>query len=672
MNYFKQLYNYILNNENSRFNLWLPVAFAIGIIAYFQFPFEPKFIFFIVAFLFSILGFILTRNKSNICLAFLMCAFFLAGVCRMIIQTNTTNTYFIPKAYQFVSVKGIIDNFEWRQNSFRITLSNIKTDKINLSGKLSKIRINIRFPEKETYPLSIGDTVSLKANLLPPSYNHYPAGYNFVRQAYFDKISAVGFAVSDVQVIEKRTKKKPIENIRKKISERILSLLPDNTAPIIIALITGEQGGISKDLRNIYTASGIVHVLSVSGFHMSLIALFVFGIFRLLFALLPEKYSRLNAKKISAILALLLTFLYLLISGMAPPAVRSFLMVMFVLIAVLFDRHALSIHSLTWAGFLILLFSPNTLMSISFALSFSACYTLIFAFEASYPKISKLLYKKRKLYRYIIKTSLFFLITNLVVNLFLAPIIIQHFNQITIYGFLGNLLTSVLFTFLIMPALLISVLLMPFGADSTTLLFASLLIDKINLIAQWISTLPFSTIYLPSFNNLAYAIILTGLLWMFIWKTKIRYIGFIFFIAGFSSVALHRIPDIIISQNAKLIAVNKGDSLLFSTRRLNNVRQIWLRKNGLTNQSASFLSSDSPIIFWNDLLVDTSGFANGTFDIVINNKQPCHARMLCVSEKDLKKNGTHLLYFNKDKITIKNAAQKDKNRAWSLSDARKD
>ena len=89
MNYFKQLYNYILNNEDSRFNLWLPVAFAVGIIAYFQFPFEPKLIFFIVAFLFSILGFILTRNKSNICLAFLMCAFFLAGVCRMIIQTNT-------------------------------------------------------------------------------------------------------------------------------------------------------------------------------------------------------------------------------------------------------------------------------------------------------------------------------------------------------------------------------------------------------------------------------------------------------------------------------------------------------------------------------------------------------------------------------------------------------
>ena len=68
----------------------------------------------------------------------------------------------------------------------------------------------------------------------------------------------------------------PMEKIRSQISHKILTLLPNDSGAIITALITGDQGAISKETRNSYASAGIVHVLSVSGFHMSLIAFFIF------------------------------------------------------------------------------------------------------------------------------------------------------------------------------------------------------------------------------------------------------------------------------------------------------------------------------------------------------------------------------------------------------------
>ena len=412
INYFKTIFQNFLQAEEQRINLCLPIAFALGIIFYFALPFEPSLWVFLCLFILSIIGFILLRQKSNLALLFLFTLFFFAGVCRIILQTNWVQSPFIHKRYSFVSVEGTVEKVELRQSGFRLTLTDLKLDKIPEQEKPIKIRVSLN---GQKFIPAIGDIISLKATLSPPMLPFYPNEHNFARSAYYEQIGAVGFSVSKIKIITK-AKETFLQNIRLSIFKRISEILPKDTGNIATALITGEQGGISKTIRDNYTSAGIVHILSVSGFHMGLIAGFIFAILRLIFCLFPSICLRFNTKKVCALLALILTFAYLLISGMAVPAIRSFLMIAFILIAVMTDRQALSMRSVLWAGFLILLFQPQAITSASFALSFGAVMALIAGYETFTPYFKKFCTRHNNfLIKGVLGTICLFLLMNIII-----------------------------------------------------------------------------------------------------------------------------------------------------------------------------------------------------------------------------------------------------------------
>lgn len=212
--------------ESQRLNLWLPVAFALGIICYFSLPFEPTLFIPVIAFILSLTGYMVLRLKSNAALLLLFIAFFLCGFIRILIQTDIAAAPFIHKSYSFVSVVGRVEKVEWRQAGIRLTLSELTINKI--PEKEKPVRIRVSANGHKIIP-KVGDFVALKAKLSPPSLAWYPNGYNFARLAFYQQIGATGFATSRLKVISNNNKTSRLENIRMAVLKRILSILPKDT-----------------------------------------------------------------------------------------------------------------------------------------------------------------------------------------------------------------------------------------------------------------------------------------------------------------------------------------------------------------------------------------------------------------------------------------------------------
>ena len=147
------------------------------------------------------------------------------------------------------------------------------------------------------------------------------------------------------------------------------------------AIVAGERGGMSRELINNYRDSGLAHFLSISGLHMSMLAGMMFFLVRFVSSLVPPVIARYDTKKFSAVFAILMSAVYLVISGAAVPTQRAFIMTFIVLLGVLCSRQAISMLTISWAAMLVLLISPEALIGPSFQMSFAAVIVLIAFYE---------------------------------------------------------------------------------------------------------------------------------------------------------------------------------------------------------------------------------------------------------------------------------------------------
>jgi len=165
-----------------------------------------------------------------------------------------------------------------------------------------------------------------------------------------------------------------VESVRDAIDMRIRSVLSGDVGSIASALITGKRDAITPYLYDAMFVSGIGHVLSISGYHMAVVAGVVFFVLRALLALIPGLTDRMTVKKWAALGALVVTALYLVLSGAEVATQRSFIMIAIVLIAVMLDRPVLTLRTVTIAALVVLLLSPEAVVHPSFQMSFAAIY----------------------------------------------------------------------------------------------------------------------------------------------------------------------------------------------------------------------------------------------------------------------------------------------------------
>jgi competence protein ComEC len=415
----------------------------------------------------------------------------------------------------------------------------------------------------------VGDLISTRATLMPLPEPTIPGGYDFELRFYFEGVGGLGYSLKDLTVIteEKRFFRNKISHLRTKIYAEIIKILGKKVGNIASALMIGEYTAIDAKILSDMRIAGISHILSVSGMHLSLVAAIFFFTTRIILCLLHRATYRLDAKKIAAVIAIIGSFAYLLISGLQIAAVRSFIMTAMVIFAIIIDRTATPMRSIAWAAFVILLFQPESIINPSFQMSFSAVIALIACFEY-YQQLLPTAYNNKSIFSRILYYGASSIISSLVAGLATTPFIIYHFNQYSYYGVLSNLLAVPITSFIIMPCVILAFLFYPFGVMKWALIPMGYGISGLIYIADIIAKLPYAQKLTDTMPSLSLFIIVSGGLWLCLWRSKIRLVGLGIIACGLGLYFITPSPNIIIDSKSKVVAFITNNKIYFTSKKI--------------------------------------------------------------------------------------------------------
>src|SRR6201999_530647 len=209
------------------------------------------------------------------------------------------------------------------------------------------------------------------------------------------------------------------------------------------------------------------HVLSISGYHMAVVAGVVFFAVRALLALFPALTVGYAIKKWSAVAAFAAAAFYLLLSGAEVATQRSFFMTAVVLIAVMVDRRAITFRTLAVAAMIVLAVAPEALVHPSFQMSFAATLGLVALVQIGMPRLFAASDSSAatKVALWGGREIVTLLLASLVAGFATTPYAAFHFHRIAPYGVLANLAAMPVVSVLVMPAGLLGLLAMPFRFD---------------------------------------------------------------------------------------------------------------------------------------------------------------------------------------------------------------
>lgn len=391
--------------------------------------------------------------------------------------------------------------------------------------------------------VAVGARIKILAHLMAPSGPVLPDGFDFRRQAYFQQIGAVGFTLGHFELLDGAAPQGLtlwFSHIRFAISERIMTVLPAPSSALAVALFAGERAALADDVVVALRDSGLFHLISISGVHVAIVCGVLFFLTRAFLALIPWVALHVPIKKIAAVLALMGGIFYVLLAGAPIPAQRSMLMTGLVLLAVLLDRSALSVRVVAVTAFVLLLFEPESVVGVSFQLSFAAVLAMVVTYEgwkgfADTRPILKSVWLAPILYVGGIVA------TTILVSLVTMPIILHQFGRVQLYGLLANAVAIPLTSFWVMPAGMASLFAMPFGWERPFLEIAGMGIDVLLRTASYVAALPGAVMVWPTTPAYAFVGTIAGLLWLALWRGSLRWMGVLIAI-GFCAVGVAQAP----------------------------------------------------------------------------------------------------------------------------------
>lgn len=579
----------ILKSEHNRCFLWTPVLFGLGIGIYFSLPYEPSKWLTLGLIEFLLLTAYIFRFYPSVLHFIFLSAIVVAGFADIQLRTLSLEKD-LPhpmegKQYIRGQIVAADTNYRGRPRIILGNMENLRGDKIKGRYRITVLRKNQIVEE--------GQCVELVAEISKPMTANLPNGYQPDRKLFFDGINGSGYTLSGLFEIECQNQlgfwKRKINLWRSKTVSLIFKQLPSDQAAIAAAIVTGDRNFMTTEQIENYRDSGLAHFLSISGLHMTMIAGLMFFFVRLFMAFIPALALRYNSKKAAAVLAMFISFVYLVVSGAAVPTQRAFVMTFIVLLAVLFERQAISMRVLALSAWIILVVSPQVLVSISFQLSFAAVTALVAFYEKCGKKVERFLAGNNssfalKLCRGIFAYLVGIIIADLVASLATLPFAIYHFNRIALYTSITNLIAGPIIGFIIMPSVLLALLTLPLGLSGLAFKIAGLGIGQVNALTAWVSSLPSAAVEIYSFPMWGLLLILFGGLWLCLWQMKWRHLGWIFIIIGSFSLLTVKIPDLIAADNGETLAIKNsyGKLQMFSDGN-SWMKQNWLAKYASTN-----------------------------------------------------------------------------------------
>jgi competence protein ComEC len=545
---------------------WIPVAFGAGIAFYFSADHEP--VAWVAAATAS--GFcaaaLLLRRQKLFALAALVAAA-AAGFATATVKTAWIGHTVLTAPMYSVSLKGFVETREIRERTDRFVLRVTEIDAARGAIKLERVRLSVR---KGTAP-DVGSFVELKARLQPPLAPMRPGSYDFARDMFFQGIGASGFATGAIRITAP-----PVgggwmlrydaimQAMRDAVDDRIRVVLSGDSRAIASALLTGRRDAITTPVNDAMFISGLGHVLSISGYHMAVVAGVVFFAVRALLALIPALTVTFPIKKWSAAAALFAAAFYLLLSGSDVATQRSFYMTAVLLIAVMVDRRAVTFRTLAVAAMLVLVLYPEALVHPSFQMSFAATLGLVALIQIGMPKLfaapDNSAAARAALWggREIVMLSL----TSLVAGFATTPYAAFHFHRVTPYGVLANLLAMPVVSAVVMPAGMLGLAAMPFGLDGVFWRIMDFGIGWMIVVTQWVAALPGAIGRMAAFGAGPLLAATAGIILLGLLRTPLRWSGAILLALSIAFALATPQPDILIAGDGHSVGVRGPDGRL--------------------------------------------------------------------------------------------------------------
>lgn len=672
----------VLRQETFR---WAPVAMVLGIWLYFALPVEPSLI---VCAVFAIAAVFLFRTGNAARLA----AILLIGFVFAKARADWVATPPLEQSLVWTKIEGVVEDVERRG----VTRARLKLRVVSIAGlapeKLPR-RLLLTIQGREGLP-PIGAQIVARAMLTPLPVPVMPGGFDYGRTLWFEGIGGTGRVAGPVTITPRdlswnESAFVQLQSLRGEIGERIKAVVPRQLAGFAEAVITGERGAIPKEVNDSLQISGLAHILSISGLHMTLVAGGVFWLVRAALALFPGLTLRRPIKKWAAAAALLAGLFYMLLAGAGVATQRSYIMLAVMFLAVLLDRPAVTMRNLSLAALIVLAIEPEAAVTASFQMSFLAVAGLVALTEAigmwrqarAERRERGWVGKAMEMAAWAIFVSA---ATGLVAGSLSSIPAVYHFGRLAPLSLLANLLALPVVSVIVMPMAVLAVLAMPLGLEALPLWAMGEGLRLVMAISDWVASLPGAKFNVAAPNLLATLLLTAGALWLCFWRGVLRLIGLALLTIGVLLSPISSHPDILVEESAANVAMRdaSGRLVLANPRKGRFAAEKWLIADGDAATPAEAAKRGGwscegfacrAEVNGKRLVFLRAGAAPQAYcaatDILIAAmplRSACRSVELRIDRFSVWRNGAHAIWISSNGVTVETSRQLQGTRPWTI------
>jgi len=558
---------------------WLAVIFALGIIAWFVLPDAAHWCFAMAGGGALALGALMVwppgstadETRANLRLAMVVCGLvFASGIAVVWARSAIVGAPPI-RAPTVVLLEGHVLAREDQPADERLRLT--LAVRLPVETVAQKVRVNVPFAalnEREMPTgLAEGAVVRLRARLMPPASPMLPGSYDFARAAWFKGLAATGTMVGPLVVIRAAPEQGGIASLQRWLSVHVRDRVDGSPGAIAAAFASGDRGGISEADEVAMRDSGLTHLLSISGLHVSAVIAAAYFVTLRSLALWPALALRVRLPVAAAGIGAFAGVGYTLLTGAEVPTVRSCVAALLVLGALALGREALSLRMVAVAAGFVLLLWPESAIGPSFQMSFAAVLAIV-ALSNSSPVRAFLAPREEPWWARAGRRVVMLFVTGLVIELALMPIVLFHFHRAGIYGAVANVVAIPLVTFASMPLIALGLFLDLVGLGGPAWWLVERSLALLLAIAHVTSAQAGAVTLMPQISGFVVGLFAAGGLWLALWQGRVRLAGLIPVMLASVLVLLTPIPDLLVADDGQQVGItvpgHDGTSRLLSLR----------------------------------------------------------------------------------------------------------
>lgn len=321
---------------------------------------------------------------------------------------------------------------------------------------------------------------------------------------------------------------------RQTIHSAIVRRIPEALQDEILSLTIGDRSLGDQDTNRLYQKLGLSHLFAISGLHIALLTGAIYYLLLQLNVRLRTIY----------LLLLLLVPVYMLLAGGAPSVVRASLMVWIITLLLFFKKKVDPSDLLAIVLVLTISYFPFYLLQPGYQLSFLAVFSLIYSNQ-------------------LLQTTSFWLsafLTTVICQLAVLPIILLHFQQVSVISLLVNVLAIPLFTFVILPSSFFYAICAQLPFEWVPFITSySYLREQLQVLFIWIAAIPFSVWTPPAINSIFLVVVVLVIFVFLLWERKAFISLLVVFILAVGWQAFPRVNS---DATLSFLYVGQGDSTL--------------------------------------------------------------------------------------------------------------